>query len=323
MRRFVPAIIACGSVAVPIVLAVLWSHRGESERGIAAQDVRSSTSRPEAQSSRRILHAREPVSADEPLSPEEYAPPAVESPELASFVDREAGDRVPADITSRIPRVRHEEDIPTVVSVLLDTGDDDTVRNEAANLLRRSGYEGLTDDLINVLNNPEEKARFRSFAVQHLWHNAKNAGPAELERITATFRQALDDRHVQVRREALLALVRIRDPKGKETAIKWLTAEKAEGLRDAAIRCVRELGLREYLPTIRKYVRDPDTVVRIAAIVTLSQWNDVESRPAFEEAANSDNFRLQRAGKLALRRIRDAEAGQAQEPEEPPPTDRF
>ena len=37
--------------------------------------------------------------------------------------------------------------------------------------------------------------------------------------------------------------------------------------------------------------------------MTLSQWGDEDSRPAFEEAANSDIVRLQRAGKAALRRL--------------------
>ena len=53
----------------------------------------------------------------------------------------------------------------------------------------------------------------------------------------------------------------------------------------AAIRCVREFDLREHIPTIRTYLRDGDEVVRVAAIVTLSQWGDEESRPAIEEAA--------------------------------------
>jgi hypothetical protein len=77
-----------------------------------------------------------------------YSPPPVQTPEFAAFVDRNARGRVTPDITSRIPRIRDDEDVPAVVSVLLDTEDDDTVRNEAANLLRRSEYPALTDDLL-------------------------------------------------------------------------------------------------------------------------------------------------------------------------------
>ena len=223
-------------------------------------------------------------------------------------------------MTSRYPCVRHPQDIPVLVSVLKDAKDELVVRHEVAQLLIRSNYEGLVDDLIDVLNDPEETSTFRAYCVQYLWQKGRDSRARARQEIVSILRGCLDDRHIQVRREALLALVRVGDPKGRETAVKWLTAEKAEGVRDAAIRCVRELDLREHIPTIRKYVRDPDTVVRIAAMVTLSQWGDEESRPAFEEAAKSDNFRLQRAGKLALRRIREA---QAPEPSESTPPGQF
>ncbi len=234
----------------------------------------------------------------EPARP--IAPPRDQA--LAALVDRRATPRITPDITSRIPRVSRKE-IPSVVSVLLDTEDHDAVRNEAANLLRRSGHEGLTDDLVRVLHNPGEGPRFRSFCIQQLWQNSRKAGPEELKKIRTVLRKALQDEEVKVRREALLALVRMHDPKGKEAAVKWLTDDEAEGVRDAAIRCVRELDLREHIPAVRSYARDPDVTVRIAAIVTLSQWGDEESRPAFEEAANSEVVRLQRAGKAALKRL--------------------
>ena len=105
------------------------------------------------------------------------------------------------------------------------------------NLLRRSGYEKLTDDLIEVLNRPEEKARFRAFCVQHLWQSARKAGPEDTERIRRALHRALEDRDVPVRRDALLALVRMEDPLGRETAVAWLGDEDAEDVRDLAIRC--------------------------------------------------------------------------------------
>jgi HEAT repeat protein len=268
--------------------------------------------------------SRSHVAAPEPEETR-YSVPDTKALELAAFVDRNAKERVTADITSRIPRIRHEKDMPAVVSVLLDTKDDDTVRNEAVNLLRRSEYPGLTDDLIKVLSNPKEGARFRAFCIQHLWMNVEKADPAGRAKIGSELHEALSDRHIPVRREALLALVRMRDPKGRETAVEWLAAEKADGLRDAAIRCVRELGLREHIPTIRKYLRDKSDVVRIVAIVTLSEWGDEESRPAIEEAAKSGSFRLRRSGEMALKRLNraadanDGTAPDAKTPEAVPP----
>jgi HEAT repeat protein len=193
-------------------------------------------------------------------------------------------------------------DVP-VIAALLDSTGDDTVRNEAANLLRRSGYEGLTDDLTRMLDNPAESERFKAFCVQHLWYNVESANPEELEKIITVLQRTLGDQHIPVRREALLALVRLGDPKGAKTAVEWLTDEKAGDVRDAAIRCVHDLNMKEYIPTIRKYLYDPDEVIRIAAIVALSQWGDEESRPAFSAAAKSDSIRLQRAGQAALTRL--------------------
>ncbi len=253
--------------------------------------------------------------AQDERSKERHSPASTRAPELANLVDRDAMERVTPDITSRIPSVRHEEDVAAVGAVLKDSQDDETVRNEVANLLRRSGYRRLTDDLVAVLENPEEGQHFRAFCIQHLWMNVEKAAPDERDTIGSKLREAITDRHVPVRREALLALVRMRDPKGEETAVEWLTAEKADGIRDAAIRCVRELGLREHTPTIRKYLRDGNEVVRIAAIVTLSQWGDEESRPAIEEAAKSKSFRLRRCAKMALKRLDRA----AEQPEAPAP----
>ena len=241
-------------------------------------------------------------------------------PDLVSFLDTSAQERVPVDITTSLQRIRFEEDIPLVVSVLMDSEEDDTVRNEAANLLRRSGYKGITDTLIRVLNNPSEGPRFRAFCIQHLWRNADGVNIDEREKIAVTLRTALDDRHVPVRREALLALVRMGDPRGRRVAVEWLLDENSDNVRDAAIRCVRELGLREYAPMVRKYLHDENEVVRIAAIVTLAQWGDKQSRPAIEEAAQTDSPRLRRCAELALKRLEQAvtpkhEAEKKAEPE--------
>jgi len=224
---------------------------------------------------------------------------------LATFLDKTkpVEERIPLDITSAIPQIQNAEALSLVARVLRDSSECDLVRNEAANLLWRSRYAGLTDDLIEVLNNPQESPRFRSFCVQHLRTNNKLMNPEEFEKIKAVLRTLLDDRDVPVRREVLLALVRMGDPLGQETAVKWLLDQNDSNTRDLAIRCVHDLNMKEYIPTIRKYLYDPDEVIRIAAIVALSQWGDEESRPAFEAAAKSDTVRLQRAGQAALTRL--------------------
>jgi len=77
------------------------------------------------------------------------------------------------------------------------------------------------------------------------------------------------------------------------------------GRADLAIRCVKLLDLKEHIPAIRKYLYDKNNVIRIAAIAALSQWQDEQSKPAFQKAADSKSVRLQRAGKAALERLED------------------
>jgi len=244
------------------------------------------------------------VTPSQPSPKSSYTPPEVKDPKLVALVNRESKKpRVTPDITSKIPKITDEKDLKVVQTLLMDANDDPTVRHEAANLLRRSDYRGLTDDLVKILDNPKEGEKFRSWSVQHLWLNVEKAGEKECKKITAVLHRCLEDRHVKVRREALLALHQMKDPKAKEVALKWLHAEKSDGQRDAAIRIVREQDLREELPAIRKYARDPDIIVARAAIVTLAHWGDKASRPLFEEAARSKNVLLQRAGKAALKKL--------------------
>lgn len=233
--------------------------------------------------------------------------PVVNDPLLNDLADSTlcVSKRISSDIAVKVPSISDENDCCVLSRVLADPNDNDTIRNEVANLLRRSKYPGLTDALLAVLDNPAEKPRFRSFAVQHLWQQVDGAEKEDRNRIRAKMHELIADRHVEVRREALLALVRMRESVGQSTAAGWLTAKEpsAESTRDLAIRCVYDLGLRDQIPVIRSYAYDPSEVTRIAAIVALSQWGDEDSREAFTDAADSSSIRLQRAGKAALERL--------------------
>ena len=251
-----------------------------------------------------------PTEAHKPVTVVPYVPPSTHNPELARFVNREAEGRVTPDLSTRLPKVQHPDDVKAVVSVLLDTQDDDTVRHEAASLLHRSNYAGLTDDLLKVLNNPAEKERFRSFVVQHLWSQTEKAKPAEKARITEVLHASLADRHTAVRREALLALVRLKDPQGVETALKWLDdpSPDRDAVRDLGVRVVREQNLREHLPRIRELLRSPNDDVKRQAMVTVGEWGDQESKPALEEAAKSDKPLVKSTATAALKRLDEAKA---------------
>ncbi|MEO5367584.1 MAG: hypothetical protein H7831_14760 [Magnetococcus sp. WYHC-3] len=225
------------------------------------------------------------------------------SPMLANFVDRECKTRVTADFAARVERVQTPEDLAAVVAILKDTTDGDTVRHEAASLLARSEYPKLIDDLVAILMNPAEEPRFRGFCVQHLWLNHAAADAEQKMLVETVLQERLGDPDVTVQREALLALVRLGHPEGKRMAAQWFSDPAAEDKRDLAIRCMALLNMRERIPEIRGYLRATNVAVRLAAIAALSDWGDMESRGAFEEAANSAQERLQHAGKLALMKL--------------------
>jgi HEAT repeat protein len=238
-----------------------------------------------------------------PRTPERpYIP---DSPALAAFLDkRGGGERLPADFEALVPVVRDERDIAAVVALAGDVSDVDEVRNEALNLLRRSDHPALVAELFAIVDNPLEGPRFRSFAVQHLGLCAVSARPdGEAEAICERLRAMLVDRHAPVRRDALLALVRLRDERGLGILRQALDDPAWASATDLVIGCLYEADVREAIPAIRPYLRSSDEAVRIAAISALAQWRDESSRDEFASAAGAPSERLRRAGERALRAL--------------------
>ena len=256
-----------------------------------------------------------PIESDDPT----YVPAMTVDIELSPLVNRRLNmaERIRPDMTSSIAEIKHPQDVEPVVQVLKDPKDSDEVRNEAVNLLRRSKHADLTEILIGILNSADEMERFRSFVIQHLGLQAEAVESQERIRIVEVLTASTTDRHVAVRREALLSLVHLKDPSGQATALKWLGEEaELDPVRDLAVRVVREENLRDQLPTIRKLASHTDEPTRIAAVVTLSVWKDEASRAKIVEAAQTTSMRLKRAAQAALARM-DA-VGEAPSKTSPP-----
>ena len=256
-----------------------------------------------------------------PAPPKHYSPPPVHAHNLQSLVNRNAHNRLSSDIGARIPEAS-PADFPALLQVLQDSKDDDTVRNEVCNLLRRSHCPDVAQALTQVLDNPDEKARFRSFAMQHLGGVATDMDSGTRQPLVTKMEAALDDKHYQVRSQALQNLCRMKNETGIQTAVNWLEGgykpcspdayandkplapefERGEIIKQC-IECVHDLGLREHIGTIRKLARDKNIVVARAAIVALAGWHDVESLDAMKEAAQSKNVLLARCGKAAVERM--------------------
>ena len=134
---------------------------------------------------------------------------------LDRFVNKQFGEtRLTADFTSLVPRLDDPREIEAVVQVMNDWSDDDTVRNEAIDLLRRSHHGELDRRLIALLDRPFECERIRAFFVQHLGIGFINATAGTEHTTRQRLIAALDDRDLAVRREALSTLVEVRDHDG-------------------------------------------------------------------------------------------------------------
>lgn len=227
--------------------------------------------------------------------------------ELANFLDPFGKGRCPADLSERIPRVNSKEEIEAVVALLLDTQDGDTPRNEAINLLRRSGYPDLERDLIAVAKSKTERPRFRAFAVQHLGISLEQAerepktprswSPLYVRDLCA---ELLKNEPNEVQREALYALIRARDARASDVIAQGFSSPQWEGSRDLLIRGALELNMVSKISEIRPFAYSEDVNVRVAALNALAQWKDEASRPAMEEALASKVARIKNAGEVAL-----------------------
>lgn len=235
--------------------------------------------------------------------------PAETRPALRAFIDPQAAERLPRDFDYQVDRVTDADEVAAVVALLRNRSESDTMRHEAANLLRRSDYEGLEQVLIDCLQHPEETERFRSWAVQHLFMvfaERQADGPTAASALLAPL---LDDPQPAVRREALLSLHRLDAPAGPDvvaTAVAWLDDPATV---DLALRVLRERDARDYLPQVRAVLVDETAAppARIAAIVTVSDWGDYQSRDALARLANLPdqpaNVRLRRSAQMALERL--------------------
>ena len=89
-------------------------------------------------------------------------PPTSADPMDYLIKEKDPPTQVAPELTKRLINTLSIDNPTDTAAIMLDTEKDATLRNEAANLLRRSSYAGLTDDLIKSLNSPEEGPLWRS-----------------------------------------------------------------------------------------------------------------------------------------------------------------
>ncbi len=314
MNRRLRVAIACGLLAF-IALVVIISVK---QPGVSAP--KESATRPGVQTKPAVTAEVAVVTfaistSAAPPTVTVYVPPAASTPGLAKVVDRRLpfDERVHGLAAGVITEVKDGRDLETLAQLLSDPAEDDTVRHEIASLLFRSGYAPLEACLFKILENPAEKERFRSWAVQHLGNLLLDVNYAGDRQVLADrIRALLTDRHRYVQRMAIQALVQHNDPAVLAKVREMLSdpAPDADAMRDFAIHVAQDKNMREHIPVIRPYARSTNDIIRIAAIVALSQWGDNESRPAIEEAATSRVVRVQRCAKAALAKLDKSNSAQ-------------
>ena len=139
--------------------------------------------------------------------------------------------------------------LATVRNILLDPAESDTLRNEAANVLRRHDHPGLRDDLIAILADEREGDRFRSFAAQHLEDDLRD--PQSAEQVRALLRPLLDEPAPAVQREVLRALALIGDATALARLETWINDPQASWVHDLCCRLAADLGRQDLLPAIQ------------------------------------------------------------------------
>jgi HEAT repeat protein len=200
-----------------------------------------------------------------------------------------------------VQEVHAPQDVVLIRRILRDPGEGDTIRNEAANLLGRSQVPELVGDLEAVLAHPAEQERFRSFAMQHLGVHWNGRGSPVGDAVQVRLRAGLDDRHVAVRREALLALARGQDALVPARVAALLSDPMATAEQDLAARVAAECKMQELLPALRPLLAAGcDAVVRIAAMEAVARLGDTESLPALHAAEGDANPRVAAAAAQAL-----------------------
>ena len=174
------------------------------------------------------------------------------------------------------------------------------------NLLDRCNYKYLPALVVSVMDSPLEKPRFRAFATQRLGMLSAPDEHTVNAVLAARLRDALQDKHVEVRREALLALTRIRDAQAVTIVRGGLQDPKWSDSRDLIIRCLYDLDEQSSMADIRRYLSSSHEQERIAALFVLGEWRDKASALAFSTAADEpSNPRVRRAGLRAQQRLSD------------------
>ncbi len=224
---------------------------------------------------------------------------------LARLADPEAEPRVGPELERELPRLEQPEALAVATRLAADRDEDSTVRHEALGLLRRSGDPGLDQLLLAILVDDRERPLMRSYAAQHLAVNLEqDYRPETIDRRALLRRILAEDPQLEVRREALLGLARA----GDETtlaAIRDGTSPLLAGMGDLVLAVWQEQGWRELAPLVPSWLEHEDEQAVVAAVALIASWKIETGRQDLTALDGRRGARVDRAVRLALRRLED------------------
>lgn len=198
----------------------------------------------------------------------------------------------------------NEKEMDVYLATLIDLNRSDASRNEIVNLLRRSDCTKLEQKLIELLDNKDEKERFRSYIIQHLGVSLKNLQDNKIkDDIQKILRKYMEGEVDSLKGEAYLALLEVKD----EFALKFLKDTIKQGpditFLKLSIRYAFLLGLTDQIIEVRKYLKHENKVIQMTAIHYLGQWKDKTSEEKIKELLNSPDSQIKESAALAIELI--------------------
>lgn len=189
------------------------------------------------------------------------------------------------------------------------------LKNDIARSLREQDdpEEELTQSWLRIYKNPLQNVVMHEYAIQHLsllYQNSKYQ-----EAIDDVFAHALEVKKTTQAGTALLALQRLNregalKPSAKELLVTSSLSMSADSEADTvdricAIQVIGQLGLVEGAETLQSVLRNTSSTfaLRLAAIGSLGELQQPESRAVLELQLSDDNQTLRKAAQAALNQL--------------------
>lgn len=209
-------------------------------------------------------------------------------------------------VIDRYPPPTELNDITALSKYMKKTTGNVQVRNFVYMLLVRSDYDGLLNDVVESLNNPEEVPVFRAYCVQYL-HQLYFSPVVKYDNdlIVNELHKALNDTNVDVRREAILGLTHVKDPGARDIILDALQIDSPDQFKDVAARCAANMRMNEAIPLIRNLLEHDKKFMKVMACKALASLGDKESMPAIEALTNSDDKLIKSTARRSLEKLKN------------------